>query len=89
MPKKKILIIDDEEQFTQMVKLNLEGTGRYYVFVENNAFNGYKITKVVMPDLILLDIIMPEMPTPPRSRSPRVSTFSAPSSGSRSPLESA
>ena len=61
MDKKKILIIDDEEGFTKLVKLNLEETGEYMVKVENNSSNAFKTAKEFKPDLILLDIMMPGM----------------------------
>ncbi|MDO8603291.1 MAG: response regulator [Candidatus Omnitrophota bacterium] len=59
MEKKKILIVDDEENFTKMVKLNLEETGEYAVKVENNSNNAFMTAKEFKPDLILLDIMMP------------------------------
>jgi CheY-like chemotaxis protein len=59
MEKKKILIVDDEENFTKMVKLNLEETGEYTVKVENNSNNAFMAAKEFKPDLILLDIMMP------------------------------
>lgn len=59
MDKKKILIIDDEENFTKLVKLNLEETGEYAVKVENNSNNAFMSAKEFKPDLILLDIMMP------------------------------
>jgi len=34
--KKKVLIIDDEEAFTEIAKLTLESGDRYEVCVENN-----------------------------------------------------
>lgn len=61
MEKKKILIIDDEENFTKMVKLNLEERGEYVVKTENNSNNAFAAAKEFKPDLILLDIIMPGM----------------------------
>jgi CheY-like chemotaxis protein len=61
MEKKKILIIDDEVGFTRMVKLNLEGTGNYSVRIENQGILGFDAAKEFRPDLILLDIIMPDM----------------------------
>ncbi len=61
MDKKKILIIDDEEGFTKLVKLNLEETGEYAVRVENNSNNAFMAAKEFKPDLILLDIMMPGM----------------------------
>lgn len=61
MEKKKILVVDDEAAFTQMVKLNLEGTGKYKVRVENKGSFVLPSVKEFNPDLILLDIIMPDV----------------------------
>jgi len=59
MSKKVILIVDDEKQIVDLIKLSL---GDEYEFLE--AFNGEEALKVVSnkkPDLILLDIMMPGM----------------------------
>ena len=61
MEKKKILIIDDEKDFTQLVKLNLELTGKYEVRVENKSSLALSTAKQHKPDLILLDVIMPDI----------------------------
>ena len=61
MNKKKILIIDDEEKFTKYVKLNLEFKGKYEVRVENKGSHGLEAAKAFKPDLILLDVMMPDM----------------------------
>jgi CheY-like chemotaxis protein len=61
MVKKKILIIDDEKDFTQLVKMNLEATGEYEVQIENKGAAGLDAAKGFRPDLILLDILMPDM----------------------------
>ena len=61
MEKKKILVIDDEENFTKLIKKNLELTGEFEVRTENNARLGLDAAKEFKPDLILLDIAMPEM----------------------------
>lgn len=55
------MLIDDEVAFTQMLKLNLERTGRYEVKIENKGALGLSAAKAFKPDLILLDIIMPDM----------------------------
>jgi CheY-like chemotaxis protein len=60
MEKKKILIVDDEKDFTDMVKLNLEESGQFNVRVENKGSQAYSTAKSFKPDLILLDIIMPD-----------------------------
>ena len=56
--KKKILIIDDEDSFTKLFKLNLEKTGGYEVQEENKASQAIETAKKFKPDLIILDIIM-------------------------------
>ncbi len=61
MQKKKILIIDDEATFAQIVKLNLEESGEYEVKTENKGANGFAMAKEFRPELILLDIMMPDV----------------------------
>lgn len=58
---KRILIIDDEASFARMVKLNLEKTGAYEVRVENKPTSALAAAREFKPDLILLDVIMPNM----------------------------
>ena len=62
MAKKRILLVDDEKSFTNLLKLNLEETGNYEVRVENWAEDALTAAKQFKPDLILLDIIMPRLP---------------------------
>ncbi|MBM4271680.1 MAG: response regulator [Deltaproteobacteria bacterium] len=59
--KKKILLIDDEEDFCFFVKLNLEQSGKYEVLTATSGSSGIILASKEHPDLILLDIIMPEM----------------------------
>ena len=59
--KKMILLIDDEEDFCFFVKLNLEKTGRFKVLTTTSGADGVVMASREHPDLILLDIIMPEM----------------------------
>jgi CheY-like chemotaxis protein len=61
MSQKKILIVDDEESFTRLLKLNLEAGGSYRVRTENRASLAISAAKEFRPDLILLDVMMPEM----------------------------
>jgi len=58
-----ILAIDDEESFTFFVKLNLQTETRYNfkVTTANSGEAGLKLAKTTRPDLILLDIMMPDM----------------------------
>lgn len=62
MAKKRVLLIDDEKSFTNLLKLNLEETGNYEVRVENWAEDALNAAREFKPDIILLDIIMPRMP---------------------------
>ena len=59
--KIKILLIDDEEDFCFFVKLNLEKTGKYEVLTTTDSSSGLIMVSKECPDLVLLDIIMPEM----------------------------
>jgi CheY-like chemotaxis protein len=59
--KKTILVIDDEEDFCYFVKLNLEETGNYEVLTATSGAEGIKKAINYQPDIILLDIIMPNM----------------------------
>lgn len=59
MIKKKLLIIDDDVSFTRMLKLNLEDIGKYEVYVENDSDLALGTATKIMPDLILLDLMMP------------------------------
>ena len=58
--KPRILIIEDNRDFTYSAKLALERTGRYSVWEENEPARAHQIAQRVKPDLILLDIAMPE-----------------------------
>ena len=61
MTKKTILIVDDEEDFCHLLKLNLEETKRFDVLVAHNGPDAIDIAIHHHPSLILLDIIMPKM----------------------------
>jgi len=64
MDKRKILIVDDERGFSEMVKLNLESTDKYEVKIEINSSNALMAAREYLPDLILLDVIMAKMEGP-------------------------
>jgi CheY-like chemotaxis protein len=59
--KKKILIVDDEVAFTTIVKLTLERTDTYEVFVENNPSLAIATSRKFSPDIVFLDVVMPEL----------------------------
>lgn len=57
---KKILIVDDEQDIVESLKFVLEKEG-YICYSANNGDDGLKSAKELIPDLILLDIMMPRM----------------------------
>ena len=61
MGKKRILIIDDENNLTKIMKRNLERTGRYEVRTENEGSQSIAAAKEFKPNVILLDVLMPGM----------------------------
>jgi CheY-like chemotaxis protein len=60
MEKKKILVVDDERDALAAIKKRLEANN-YSVVASSDAKEVFQIAAKEMPDLILLDIIMPDM----------------------------
>ena len=58
---KKVLLVDDEAGFTELLKMNLEKSGDYEVMIENTSTNAHLTAKDFKPDIILLDVVMPGM----------------------------
>ena len=58
--KRRILIVDNDRNTTHLVKVLLEKTGHYLVFEQNDATKAHLSARNFRPDLILLDIVMPE-----------------------------
>ena len=58
--KRRILIVDNDRESTHVVKILLGRTGRYLVLEENDATKAHQSTRNFRPDVILLDIVMPE-----------------------------
>ena len=59
MNRKKILVVDDEQDILEIISYNLEKEG-YHVFTASNGNEGIAKAKEILPDLILLDVMMPE-----------------------------
>ena len=59
MKQKKILLIDDEQDILEILSYNLEKEG-YDVSTASNGIQGIEKAREIIPDLILLDVMMPE-----------------------------
>ena len=60
MARNKILMIDDEPEFVEMIQMRLEANG-YEVVTAFNGEDGLKVALAENPRLILLDVMMPGM----------------------------
>jgi len=58
--KFKILLVDDEKDILEFLSYNLKKEG-FTVFTANNGKKGLKLAELNKPDLIILDVMMPEM----------------------------
>lgn len=59
MEQKSILLIDDEQDILEILTYNLKKEG-YSVHTADNGNDGIAKAKEIVPDLILLDVMMPE-----------------------------
>ncbi|HNP19179.1 MAG TPA: response regulator transcription factor [Fulvivirga sp.] len=57
--EQKVLVVDDEEAILELLKYNLEKQG-YIVKTATDAIKGVEIATKFIPDVILLDIMMPK-----------------------------
>jgi two-component system KDP operon response regulator KdpE len=58
--KKLILVVDDEPRMLRFVRMNLELEG-YLITTAANGMEALKAVREELPDLVLLDVMMPEM----------------------------
>src|SRR6266853_4745748 len=58
---RRILVVDNDFNTTRLIKILLEKTGNYFVLPENDLAKAHQTARDFRPDLILLDIVMPEI----------------------------
>lgn len=56
----KILVVDDDAAINELIKINLELIG-YEVITAQDGIKGYALVKQEQPDLVVLDVMMPEV----------------------------
>ncbi|OPL12856.1 MAG: hypothetical protein AVO39_04115 [delta proteobacterium MLS_D] len=61
METKKILVVDDEVPYVNVVKRIIESRSSYQVLTATDGQTGLKLARTEKPALILLDIVMPGM----------------------------
>ena len=60
MIKRKILVVDDDRRIAELVRLYLEKDG-YRVLVAHDGLTAMEVARAKRPDLVLLDLMLPEM----------------------------
>ena len=58
--RRRILVVDDEERMVRFIRMNLEHDG-FQVSEANNGKQAIQKLRDINPDLILLDIMMPDI----------------------------
>jgi DNA-binding response OmpR family regulator len=59
MPK-KIVYVEDDIEMTYLIQMILERKG-YEIVSTNNGLEGFELVKNEKPDLVLLDLMMPDI----------------------------
>ncbi len=59
--RKKILIVDDQKDLAETLKMGLERSGKYTAAIVTKGANVVSAALVLKPDLIILDVMMPDM----------------------------
>lgn len=59
--KRKALVVDDDEELVDLIKEALESDGRFEVRTANNGFDAGMMVKEYHPDVIVLDIMLPDI----------------------------
>lgn len=59
--KRKALVVDDDEELVELITDALESDGRFEVRVANNGFDAGMMVKEYHPDVIVLDVMLPDI----------------------------
>lgn len=59
--KKKVLVVDDDEDLVELIVDALERDGRFDIRAANNGFDAGMQVKEFRPDLVILDVMLPDI----------------------------
>ncbi len=59
--KRKVLIVDDDEDVVEMLTDAFAGDGRFDVRSANNGFDAGMLVKEFRPDIVVLDVMLPDI----------------------------
>ncbi|MBL9095198.1 MAG: response regulator [Planctomycetaceae bacterium] len=59
--KRKVLLVDDDAELVELISDVLERDGRFEVRIANNGFDAGMLVKEYGPDLIVLDVMLPDI----------------------------
>ncbi len=59
--KRKALVVDDDEELVELIRDVLDSDGRFDVRVANNGFDAGMMVKEYHPDIIVLDVMLPDI----------------------------
>src|SRR5258708_13568660 len=59
--KRKVLLVDDDVELVELMTKALEEDGRFEVRIASNGFDAGMMVKEYRPDLIILDVMLPDI----------------------------
>ena len=59
--KRKVLIVDDDEELVELLSDVFERDGRFDIKTANNGFDAGMLVKEFRPDLVVLDVMLPDI----------------------------
>ena len=59
--KRKVLLVDDDTELVEVMTKFLEEDGRFEIRVANNGFDAGMLVKEYRPDMIVLDVMLPDI----------------------------
>ena len=59
--RRKALIVDDDEELVELIRDVFDADGRFDVRVANNGFDAGMMVKEYKPDIIVLDVMLPDI----------------------------